>query len=341
MANDGSISSATDSIIGLLQQSGTANNDLSSLTEDVTIAEKQEGLVQTQPDTEQETKATQPDSEVAVVDETVEVGEDSVEPDEQPIQETEIVSDEPTDEYYTVKVQGETYDVNLDELKAGYQRESDYRRKTESLSIEKQQHVEQMQKDSAVVQEKLNSLDKLNQMARQQLDLDAGDLNELMQKDPVEGMRKKHALEQRAMQLQAQEEEARKIRANEMQKVLAEEEKKMYLRIPEMRDPVKKQKFVNNMRSYLTSLDFTDREINGVTDSRYVSLISDGMKWRELQKSKPNIAKKVQNTPKVLRGGVATSKGVRQKRSSDEKMARLKKTGSLDDASAILKDIFG
>ena len=57
-------------------------------------------------------------------------------------------------------------------------------------------------------------------MARQQLQLDAGDLNELMQRDPVEGMRKKHALEQRAMQLQAQDQEASKIRNEEMQKVL-------------------------------------------------------------------------------------------------------------------------
>jgi len=340
MENDGSISNATDSIVGLLQQSGVPNNDLSSLSNDTNSA-KQETVEQAPVETEEELDTTQPQSEVAVVDESADTREDSIEQQsEEPHLETTEIPEEPTEQTYTVKVQGETFDVNLDELKAGYQRESDYRRKTESLSIEKQQHQEQLGKDNSIVTDKLNNLEKLTSMARQQLQLDAGDLNELMQRDPVEGMRKKHALEQRAMQLQAQDQEASKIRNEEMQKVLKEEERKMYLEIPEMRDAGQKAQFVNNMRTYLTGMGFNDNEVNNVNDHRYVKLIRDGMKWNALQKSNPRVSKKVQGTPKVVKGGVALSKGARNRKLSNDKMARLKKSGSLDDATEMLKDIF-
>lgn len=341
MSDDGSISSATDSIVGLLQQTGNTNNDLSSLSEDAPIVQNQDPVQQVTTETAETTNEAQPDSEVAVVEETVEeVAEDSIEEQDidQPLETSDEEIAEPT---YTVKVQGETLDVNLDELKAGYQRESDYRRKTESLSIERQQHQEQVKNENSILEGKLTNLEKMTMMARKQLNLDAGDLNELMQRDPVEGMRKKHILEQRAMQLQAQEQEAQKIRNEEMKKVMQQEQHKMYMEIPEMREESTRTKFVSGMRDYLTKMGFNQQEVNSVNDHRYVKLIRDGMKWQNLAKSKSNVNKKVQGTPKVVRGGVTSTKAQRQQKVNADKMSKLKQSGSIDDATAVLKDIFG
>lgn len=47
------------------------------------------------------------------------------------------VRQEPTGEAYTVKVDGEEREVTLDELRDGYQRQSDYTRKTQDLATER------------------------------------------------------------------------------------------------------------------------------------------------------------------------------------------------------------
>jgi hypothetical protein len=341
MSDDGSISSATDSIVGLLQQNGNTNNDLSSLSENATSVQTQDPVEQTTTEIEEPINEAQPDSEVAVIDETVEeVVEDSSELQEEdrPLETSDEELVEPT---YTVKVQGETLDVNLDELKAGYQRESDYRRKTESLSIERQQHQEQVNNESTILEGKLTNLEKMTMMARRQLNLDAGDINELMQRDPVEGVRKKHQLEQRALQLQAQEQETQKLRNEEMKKYMKAEQQKMFLEIPEMREESSRTKFVANMRTYLTKMGFNQDEVNSVNDTRYVKLIKDGMKWQNLEASRPALNKKVQGTPKVVRGGVTSTKSQRQQKVNADKMSKLKQSGSIDDATQVLKDIFG
>ena len=47
------------------------------------------------------------------------------------------VQQEPTGEAYIVKVDGEEREVSLDELRDGYQRQSDYNRKTQDLAAER------------------------------------------------------------------------------------------------------------------------------------------------------------------------------------------------------------
>ena len=47
------------------------------------------------------------------------------------------VQQEPTGEAYTVKVDGEERQVSLDELRDGYQSQSDYTRKTQELAAER------------------------------------------------------------------------------------------------------------------------------------------------------------------------------------------------------------
>ena len=66
------------------------------------------------------------------------------EPQEQEVAEPQASEDlnaveEQDTNLYQVTVNGEKIDVNLDELKAGYQKDADYRRKTEELAFEKRE----------------------------------------------------------------------------------------------------------------------------------------------------------------------------------------------------------
>jgi len=339
MENDGSLEQATDKIVGLLNQSGSTNAELGNLNNNLNSA-KEENAEQVTEDLPEQPNTEQPsDSDSAVVDESKTESEqlsDVEQEEEQPTQETEIAQ-EPT---YTVKVQGQEYDVSLEELKAGYSRDNDYRIKTETLSIERNQFKEEQAKQQSALSEKIAQLDQMQEYAKQQLQLDAKGLDELMQHDPVSAMKKKHELEMRARQIHQQNAYIENQKAEENAKRLKDEQKQMYLTIPELKNPETRDKFNSDLVHYLSELNFSQDEISNVNDHRYVQLIADGMKYRNLQRRKPQLKKKVEGATPVLKGGVVASKQTKNARVKKDKMANFMKTGSINDATDILSDLF-
>ena len=97
------------------QQDEAANNQQkkteAKVEENSNVETKQEETTEAQPVKEAEVKEEASEQENA-----------------EEIQETNL---------HQVTVNGEKIDVDLDELKAGYQKDADYRRKTEELAIEK------------------------------------------------------------------------------------------------------------------------------------------------------------------------------------------------------------
>jgi hypothetical protein len=291
MANDGSLESTANEIVGLLNSSGVANDQLDKIGETPQVQNSEQQVAEAEPE---QLNTEQPnDSDLAVVDESLAESEQLSDVEQtEPTQETSEQEPEPT--YYTVKVQGQDYDVSLEELKAGYSRDNDYRIKTETLAIERNQFKEEQSKQQSVLSEKLAQLDQMQTHARQQLQIDAQGLDELMQSDPVEGMRKRHELETRARQIHQQNAYIEQQKSDEHDKFLQEEQKKMYLTIPELKNPETRDSFNKNLVNYLEELDFSSEEISQVNDHRYVKLIADGMKYRALQKLNHNLNKKLQ-----------------------------------------------
>lgn len=68
-------------------------------------------------------------------------------------------SDETVAEKHTVKVDGETFEVTLDELKAGYQRQADYTREKQALKRE----VEEFQATQAEFSETIGAIQQLDE----------------------------------------------------------------------------------------------------------------------------------------------------------------------------------
>ncbi len=180
----------------------------------------------------------------------------------------------------------------------------------------------------------------MQDFAKQQLQIDAKGLDELMQSDPVEGMRKRHELETKARQIHQQNAYIEQQKADEHKKFINDEQKKMFLSIPELKNPETRDGFNKDLVNYLQELDFSQDEISQVNDHRYVKLIADGMKYRALQKRKPRLKQKVSGATPVLKGGVVASKETKNARARQDKMAKFKKTGSLEDATDILKGLF-
>ena len=107
-----------------------------------------------------------------------------------------------------------------------------------------------------------------------------------------------------------------------------------------MRNPDTAKQVRGKIKSFLTQQGFSEQEMNGITSHKVFKIVDMAVKFNEL-KGKRNLAQqKVQNAPRVVKGGVVQSKEAKQKRIADDKMARLRKSGKAEDATDILKSIF-
>ena len=247
-------------------------------------------------------------------------------------------SEEP---YYSVTVDGTDLSVNLEELIQGYQRNADYTRKTQELAQERTQSSEFVERSKKDVEAKLQKLDQLNNAAQAQLQQEYAevDFEKLYDEDPVEAARLEHKMRKKHSQLAQVQQQTQELQSQEFNKYLGEQQKLLTQKIPEFTDEQKGPRFKQQMRDYLGNIGFNDTEINSVYDHRYVMLVKDAMSYRNLQKAKPGIKKKVANAPKVVKGGVAKSKGQADAEAKRQQLSKLRKTGQVRDAAKFFRNL--
>jgi hypothetical protein len=247
-------------------------------------------------------------------------------------------SEEP---YYSVTVDGTDLSVNLEELIQGYQRNADYTRKTQELAQERNQSSEFVERSKKDVEAKLQRLDQLNNAAQAQLQQEYAevDFEKLYDEDPVEAARLEHKMRKKHEQLAQVSQQTQELQAQEFNKYLGEQQQLLSKKIPELLDDQKGPRFKQQMRDYLGNIGFNDTEINSVYDHRYVMLVKDAMSYRNLQKAKPQIKKKVANAPKVVKGGVAKSKGQADAEAKRQQLSKLRKTGQVRDAAKFFRNL--
>jgi hypothetical protein len=245
------------------------------------------------------------------------------------------------DSTYKVKVAGQEFDVTLDELRAGYSRDADYRRKTEELSNEKKSFQSEAEKQRQDYSQRLNELNQLVALTQQQLNSEFADvdLERLYEEDPTEAARLEHKMKRKQEQLAGAVQKVKAEQQKQFQNIVSEQQKILVNKIPEFADSDKSSEIKSNMRSYLQSYGFKDQEIGQIYDHRIVMLVNDAMKYRNFQKAKPNLASKMQKPGKVLSSGVKKTKSDENFAKRREKLGRLKKTGSIHDAQSIFLDM--
>ena len=303
------------------EESAPVENVPTETTEEPTeTVESEEGLL---------TEETESPMEMETSDKVEETSESS------DIQEN---SEEP---FYSVTVDGTELSVNLEELIQGYQRNADYTRKTQELAQERNQSSEFVERSKKDVEAKLQKLDQLNNAAQAQLQQEYAevDFEKLYDEDPVEAARLEHKMRKKHEQLAQVSQQTQELQSQEFNKYLGEQQKLLSQKIPELMDEQKGPRFKQQMREYLGNIGFNDNEINSVYDHRYVMLVKDAMSYRNLQKAKPQIKKKVANAPKVVKGGVAKSKGRADAEAKRQQLSKLRKTGQVRDAAKFFRNL--
>ncbi|SVC54395.1 uncharacterized protein METZ01_LOCUS307249, partial [marine metagenome] len=199
----------------------------------------------------------------------------SAESEESEEEEYDVVAEE--DLKYTIKVDGEEFEVGIDELKSGYQRQADYTRKSQALA-EQRKGTEKIQSERQQLEQErqmyANGLQMLQEQQSAKLqDFDEVEWETLKQEDPYAYMIKKDEYrdaQERVGNLQAEQQLVQQEQAQQMQQARAHFVQQEYARLvnalPEWKD--KDSTIKKDIQEYATSVGFRPEEINQLADHR-------------------------------------------------------------------------
>ena len=268
----------------------------------------------------------------------------------------QVEAEETTDsneELYKITVNGQEVEVTLDELRKGYSRQQDYTQKTEKLSKDRKT-VDQLKNDltrqSEEAKIKRDQYEKQLQVLSEQLKASENkvDLDKLYEEDPAEYVKKKAEQDRRKEALELAQKEQEKLQAERQEEYnrtyatyLEQQRELLSQKLPIYADKDKGPEFVKNLTNFAReSLGYSDQEIAQLVDHRAVIMLANAYRYDKLKKA--NLKnKKVTKVSKV----VSSSSPKVQDDSDDvkrmkSKKATLKRSGKMQDAVSILKEMY-
>ena len=261
-------------------------------------------------------------------------------------EELEIVAEE--DLKYTIKVDGEEYEVGIDELKSGYQRQADYTRKSQALA-EQRKETENIQSERQQLEQERQMYANGLQMLREQQtaklqDFDTVDWETLKQEDPYAYMIKKDEYRDAQERVNSVAQQQQQVQNEQMQQ--AQQAKTHFIRqeytrlveaLPEWEN--KDSTIKEDVRKYAAEVGFLPEEINQLADHRSVLVIKKAMEFDKLTKKVAPKKKAVKKVPKVQKAGRGTSKEDTAAEALKAKRTRLRKSGKQKDAASLFYDM--
>ena len=254
-------------------------------------------------------------------------------------EETQTETEEP--ELHRIKVSGQELEVTLDELKAGYSRDSDYRQKTHTLGLEKKDLESEKGSLRQTYDSRLSELNDMISTADSFIRQQQGskDLHKLYDEDPTSAARLDYQLREQQRQIDGMKSKANDAYQKQYSEYLDAQKQLAAAKIPEYSDPNKTDQFKTNLRTTLRGYGFDDNEIGSLADHRFLMVIKDAMSYKSVKDKRPIAQKKVANAPRVVKAGIAKSGVGSGRENIRNKIGRLKKTGHIKDAQNALLDM--
>ena len=266
-----------------------------------------------------------------------EEGEYEVEEDDE-----EAEPDQP--QTYTVRVDGEEYEVTEEELLNGYSRQQAYTKRSQELAEQRKAF------ESEAAQVKL-----MRDTYAQQLEQLSAQLQQANQQEPDWAeLAKQYSAEDLIVykaQLDQQKEYARQVEAERqavaqqqmqeqqqaMKQRLAEQKKEMLNRIPQWQnDEVRNNERMQVIEYAQRRIGFSEEEIANASDARAIELLYKAWQWDNLQQKKPAAKKKAAKAPKMAKSGQPKTKAQVVSRQRQKAMDRLNRERSVDAAVDLL-----
>jgi len=329
-AKEGSSEEAANNILNMWE-----SEDDQPTGEETEVTTEDEVVAEDQQEDEVETEEVSEEEEASEEVETEDTGEEEAE------EETE-------DPSYTIKVDGEEYEVNLEELKAGYQRQSDYTRKSQALAEGRKENEAIQSERIRLEQERqmyANGLQMLKEQQSAKLqEFKDVDWSTLKEEDPYAYMLKKDeyrdaqdkarnaAQQQQIVQQQQQQQEAQS-RATFVQ----DQYSQLVNALPEWDN--KESTVKEDIRKFAISSGYAPEEVDQLADHRSVLILKKAMEFDKLTKKVAPKKKAIKKVPKVQKSGRGKVKSEAADDKTKKKRARLRKSGHQDDAASVFYDM--
>ena len=293
-----------------------------------------------EPDKQQQLEEAPEEAEVEAEDTEIEAESEEVEAEEE---ESEEAEQEP-DKYYRVKLDGEDYEVTLDEALAGYQRQQDYTKKTQQIAEDKKQVLAEQE---AAKNERLQYQQRVEYLVQQQESQKPvePDWDQLYEADPLQWMKQKEEFRsQKERNLELQQEQFRMRQQQDyeqqeqMKSHLSQQHQTLVDAIPEWQDPAVMQAEKSQIREYAQTIGYSSEEISQVYDARAVQALRHGMIASGLSGKGKVKLKPVAPAIRSVTPGSAPEQP-RKQTSVHKAKIRLAKTGKMSDAEAVFKQL--
>tara|TARA_B100000029_G_scaffold89866_2_gene79588 strand:- start:365 stop:1345 length:981 start_codon:yes stop_codon:yes gene_type:complete len=311
-----------------------------------TIAEAQKailGLMDSEETPEvEEAEPSEAEIPFEASEETEEEGEE-LEAEEE--SEGEITEDEEAE--FLFEVDGQ--ELSADELRKGYLRQSDYTKKTQSLSEQRkemesltEQYNSQLQQIQAERQQYIQHLQALSE--NQDIKKFDIDWERLRLEDPLEYVTKRQEFQEakekaEEVKTKAKQAMARSAAEKEQQwaKVVEDEKSKLIAALPEWGETDSQRQLATELRSYAQTQGYSEPEIDSLVDHRSFLVLRKAMLYDQMQNANPK-AKKLKGKPKVIRAGKGASRTQAQRDALKTKRNQLKNSGHVRDAAKVFED---
>jgi len=285
---------------------------------------------------EDEAPEAEADAEEADAEDDV---DDTSEDDEE---EEPAADEEPESLTYTVKVDGKVKQVTLDELRRGYSGQAFIQQGMEQLAEARkamQAEYQTLQSERQQIAEVMGKV-----QSGQSLTMPKPPAKELLDRDPIGYMQAKVAYEEQVAEYQRVQFQYQQIQQQQVQRTEAQHQ--AYLQqqlqvlqqaVPEFADPKKapayRDKLVQAGQNYY---GFDPQELGAIADARYLNVLNDAMKYREIKAARGEVDQKAQNARPVIKPGVKQSGRSSQQKKAREAVSRMRQTGSIDDVAKFL-----
>lgn len=284
------------------------------------------GLPSGEPEIESEVE----DSDVSLETQPDEVDDDSDEVDD--------YEDEEQPGLHRVKVNGEHYDVSLDDLKQSYSRHSDYTQKTQSLAEDKKRLDEELAALGGERAQYAEVLQGLQQKLSATGEVEP-DWETLQAEDPVEFGIKWATHQRKQQQLAAiNQEQNRLYEIDQQERVqqygvhLSEQVSLLKEKIPEWKDDEIMRLEKAEMVKYGKTIGLSDEQLGNFIDHRSVMVLRDSWKLNKLSRKTKNATPT--DTVKTMAPGSSRT-APRPKSEFKRAKQKLKKTGNTADLARV------
>ena len=243
---------------------------------------------------------------------------------------------------YKVRADGEELDVPLDELISGYSRQASFTKKSQALAEERRGFEDEIAEARQVRSQAIEILEAARNAQSQQPERDAEYWRNLKDEDPMEFMLQRDNLREEQMQNQMRENQLQQLKAQEeadnqanLSKYVDSQREALMELVPEWKDTEVADHEKKLILDYGRRVGFSDEELANSYDSRAVATMRKAALFDQLQEKRKGLRPVSKGS---MKGGSASvnPSSSRQAKAS----ARLKKTGSVDDAARVFYNMF-